>query len=68
ANVRDLVQGGVKSVCFAAIIVIVGCHNGLMVTGGARGVGLATTRAVVMDIFFIVVADLFFALVFYFFL
>lgn len=68
ATVRDLAQGGIKSICFALIIVIVGCHNGLRVTGGARGVGLATTRAVVMDVFFIVVADLLFALVFYFFL
>lgn len=68
ATVRDLAQGGVKSFVFAIIIVLVGCHNGLRVTGGARGVGLATTRAVVMDVFFIVVADLIFALIFYFFL
>ncbi len=68
ATVRDLTQGGVKSFVFAIIIVLVGCHNGLRVSGGARGVGLATTRAVVMDVFLIVVADLFFALVFYFFL
>jgi len=68
ATVRDLAQGGVKSFVFAIIIVLVGCHTGLRVTGGARGVGLATTRAVVMDVFFIVVADLIFALIFYFFL
>jgi len=68
ATVRDLSQGEIKSVFFALIIVLVGCHNGLRVTGGARGVGLATTRAVVMDVFFIVVADLVFALLFYFFL
>lgn len=68
ATARNLAEGGVKSFVFAIIIVLVGCHNGLRVTGGARGVGLATTRAVVMDVFFIVVADLFFALVFYFFL
>jgi phospholipid/cholesterol/gamma-HCH transport system permease protein len=66
ASARNLVEGGVKSFVFAIIIVLVGCHNGLRVTGGARGVGLATTRAVVMDVFLIVVADLFFALVFYF--
>jgi len=62
----DLVQGFTKSFVFAFIIVIVGCHNGLRVEGGARGVGLATTRAVVMDIFFIIVADLVFASLFYF--
>lgn len=68
ATVRDLAQGGAKSICFAFIIALVGCHNGLRVTGGARGVGLATTRAVVMDVFLIVVADLVFALAFYYFL
>ncbi len=68
AAVRDLLQGGVKAVCFAVIIVMVGCHNGLRVTGGVRGVGMATTRAVVMDVFLIVVADLFFTTLFYYFL
>lgn len=63
----DFMQGLLKSFFFALIIVIVGCHNGLRVTGGARGVGLSTTRSVVMDIFFIVVADMVFASLFYFF-
>ncbi len=63
----DLAQGMLKSFFFALIIVVVGCHNGLRVTGGARGVGLSTTRSVVMDIFFIVVADMIFASLFYFF-
>jgi phospholipid/cholesterol/gamma-HCH transport system permease protein len=48
------------------MIVLVGCHNGLRVTGGSRGVGLMTTRAVVMDIFFIIVIDIVFAAVFYY--
>jgi len=47
---------------------LVGCHNGLRVTGGVRGVGMATTRAVVMDVFLIVVADLLFTTIFYYFL
>ena len=66
-TIGDLGQGLVKSFFFAMIIVMVGCHNGLRVTGGARGVGLATTRSVVMDIFFIIVADMIFATLFYFF-
>jgi phospholipid/cholesterol/gamma-HCH transport system permease protein len=65
-HIGDLTQGFIKSFFFAMIIVVVGCHNGLRVSGGARGVGLATTRAVVMDIFFIVVADMLFASLFYF--
>ncbi len=62
----DITQGFVKSFFFAAIIVIVGCHNGLRVTGGADEVGRATTRSVVMDIFLIIVADMLFATLFYF--
>jgi phospholipid/cholesterol/gamma-HCH transport system permease protein len=62
----DIFQGLLKSVVFAVMIVLVGCHNGLRVTGGSRGVGLMTTRAVVMDIFFIVVIDMIFAVIFYY--
>ena len=66
AGVGDIVQGISKSLLFAVIIALVGCHNGLRVAGGARGVGLATTRSVVMDIFLIVVADMVFASVSFF--
>jgi phospholipid/cholesterol/gamma-HCH transport system permease protein len=66
AAVGDIAQGIFKSFLFALIIALVGCHNGLRVQGGARGVGLATTRSVVMDIFFITVADMVFASVFFF--
>ncbi|HOD50225.1 MAG TPA: ABC transporter permease [Candidatus Hydrogenedentes bacterium] len=62
----DVFQGLLKSFFFAAAIVLIGCHNGLRVTGGSRGVGLMTTRAVVMDIFVIVVIDMIFAVVFYY--
>jgi phospholipid/cholesterol/gamma-HCH transport system permease protein len=62
----DIFQGMLKSIAFALMIVMVGCHNGLRVTGGSRGVGLMTTRAVVMDIFFIIVIDIVFAAVFYY--
>jgi phospholipid/cholesterol/gamma-HCH transport system permease protein len=62
----DVFQGMLKAVVFSVVIVLVGCHNGLRVKGGSRGVGLMTTRAVVMDIFFIVIIDMFFALIFYY--
>lgn len=65
-SLGDLSQGLVKSFFFALIIVLVGCHNGLRVRGGASEVGKATTRAVVMDIFLIIVADMFFATIFYY--
>lgn len=66
AALSDIFHGLGKSVLFAAIIGLVACHNGLRVTGGARGIGLATTRSVVMDIFFIIVADMVFASVAFF--
>ncbi len=62
----DLLQGFIKSLVFAVIIVVVGCHHGLRVKGGPRAIGQATTRAVVQDIFLIIVADLVFASLFYF--
>lgn len=66
AHAGDLFQGLLKAVFFAVTIVLVGCHNGFRVRGGSRGVGLMTTRAVVMDIFCIVVIDMIFALIFYY--
>jgi len=66
ATAGDILQGLLKSFIFAILIGLVGCHNGLRVEGGARGVGLATTRSVVMDIFFIIVADMVFASFFFF--
>ncbi len=56
----DLFQGLIKSVVFALIITIVGISNGFTVTGGAEGVGRATTRAVVLSISYIVIADMIF--------
>lgn len=66
AAVDDILQGLIKGVVFAIIIVLVGCHNGLRVKGGSRGVGLMTTRSVVMDIFAIIVVDMVFALLVYY--
>jgi len=66
ATIDDIWQGMSKSIAFAIAIVLIGCHNGLRVRGGSRGVGLMTTRAVVMDIFAIVVIDMLFATMFYY--
>lgn len=57
---EDLYQGLVKSVVFAVIITLVGVTNGFQVRGGAEGVGRATTRAVVLSISGIVLADMIF--------
>lgn len=54
----DIFQGLSKSIVFGVIIALVGVTNGFMVSGGAEGVGKSTTRAVVLAISYIVLADM----------
>ncbi len=58
---EDLLHGLGKSVLFALLIALVGVMNGLLVRGGAEGVGKATTKSVVESISAIIVADMVFA-------
>lgn len=53
----DLALGLFKSFLFAWIVAFTGCYMGLATRGGASSVGRNTTRAVVVAIFLIVVAD-----------
>lgn len=46
---QDLAQGLIKPFLFAIIISLVGCLYGMRTTGGTQGVGLATTKAVVIS-------------------
>ncbi len=57
----DIWQGLSKSVVFAVLITLVGVSTGFGVSGGAEGVGRATTRAVVYSISAIIVADMIFS-------
>ncbi len=57
---QDLGQGLLKSGVFAIIIAMVGLTNGFKVSGGAEGVGRATTRSVVLSISLIIIADMLF--------
>jgi len=66
AFMGDITQGFLKTIIFSLGIVLIGCHNGFRVSGGSRGVGLMTTRAVVMDIFMLITCDIIFAAVFYY--
>lgn len=59
-SVYDVLQGLIKSVAFAIIIVLVSVSNGLEVSGGAEGVGKATTRSVVLSISLVVIVDMIF--------
>lgn len=57
--VDDVLSGLGKSVFFAYAIGIIACHNGLTVTGGADGVGRATTATVVQASITVLVSDFF---------
>mgnify|MGYP001024428394 CR=1 FL=1 len=46
---------------FGVIIAVEGCYYGFQTTGGAEGVGVATTKAVVASCVLILVADYFLA-------
>lgn len=63
---KDIYLGLFKSGAFALIIGLVSCYQGLVVEGGAEGVGRATTQAVVNSIVLIIVADCFFTAIFYY--
>jgi len=56
--------GVVKAPFFAAIIALVGCYEGLNVTRSAESVGRLTTQSVVESIFFVIVMDAAFSIVF----
>lgn len=59
-NGNDITQGLLKSMVFAALITLVGVINGFAVSGGASGVGKATTHSVVASISAIIIADMIF--------
>jgi phospholipid/cholesterol/gamma-HCH transport system permease protein len=61
----DLVTGSIKAVAFAFGIGLIGLFYGVRVRGGASEVGRTTTASVVASIFYIIVADCFFSVVFY---
>jgi phospholipid/cholesterol/gamma-HCH transport system permease protein len=46
------------------LIASIGCFQGTRVQGGADSVGIQTTRSVVLAIFFIIVADAIFSIIF----
>jgi len=63
--VRDFLTGLFKAGVFGLLISSLACRLGLGVTGGAQGVGVATTRTVVLTIVALITVDLVFTAVFY---
>lgn len=64
--IKDITTGIVKAFVFAIIIALVGCYEGLNTSGGAEGVGRATTRSVVISFILIIIADCILTAIFYF--
>ncbi|MCC6426951.1 MAG: ABC transporter permease [Phycisphaerales bacterium] len=65
AKLVDFLTGVGKATLFGTLIGVIACGNGLRVTGGAAGVGKATTGTVVQCVVAIILADLIFTAIFY---
>lgn len=61
---KTLMIGLGKAPVFALIIATVGCYQGMQVKNSAESVGQNTTKSVVLAIFFIIVADAMFSIIF----
>ncbi len=56
-DLSDFMNGMVKSVVFGLLVTLVGCYKGYYTSGGAEGVGKATTESVVLACILILVFD-----------
>ena len=63
-KLKNLLIGLGKTPVFALIIASIGCYQGMKVKGTADSVGQNTTQSVVLSIFFIIVADAIFSIIF----
>jgi phospholipid/cholesterol/gamma-HCH transport system permease protein len=60
---KDILHGLFKSLIFGYVIALITCWRGYSATGGAKGVGEGTTRAVVMSSVAILLVDVAFVVV-----
>jgi phospholipid/cholesterol/gamma-HCH transport system permease protein len=58
-TLSDVIQGVIKSAVFGFVVILIGCYQGYNATGGGRGVGLGTTRAVVFASVSVLILDYF---------
>lgn len=56
-ELSDIFNGLFKSLCFGIILTLISCYKGYNASGGAEGVGRATTEAVVISSVSILVGD-----------
>jgi phospholipid/cholesterol/gamma-HCH transport system permease protein len=59
----DIIYSLIKTTSFGFLITVVGCYQGFATQGGAEGVGISTTRAVVISSMLILLFDAFWAVV-----
>jgi phospholipid/cholesterol/gamma-HCH transport system permease protein len=64
-SLKDYFTGLTKAAVFGVLIVMIACYEGLNVSGGAVGVGRATTSTVVKSIVALIGVDALFTTVFY---
>jgi phospholipid/cholesterol/gamma-HCH transport system permease protein len=65
-SIHDLNVCILKSICFGFAISIISCSCGMVAKDGAKGVGIATTKAVVWSFVSIVIIDLIIAAVYFY--
>jgi phospholipid/cholesterol/gamma-HCH transport system permease protein len=58
-SMEDMTSGLIKAAAFGFLLSLIGCQCGYDTKGGAEGVGLSTTKAVVMGSLAILIADFF---------
>ncbi|MDD5394650.1 MAG: ABC transporter permease [Thiothrix sp.] len=62
---RTFAAGLIKAPFFAVVIALIGCWQGMRVTGSSESLGKHTTKAVVDSIFLVLVLDALFSVLFY---
>lgn len=65
ATLQTFLAGIIKAPFFAVIIALIGCWQGMRVSGSSASLGKHTTRAVVDAIFLVLVLDALFSVLFY---
>jgi len=61
-QIKDFIDGLIKAAVFGLSIGVVGCYEGFNTTGGAQGVGKATTTSVVISSVLILIFNFIFAI------
>jgi phospholipid/cholesterol/gamma-HCH transport system permease protein len=61
----DVTEGLVKAAVFGLVVMLIACYRGYYASGGAKGVGQATTRAMVSSAVSVFILDYFLGLLFH---